>query len=89
MVNSRERFALRPRLGELRRRVLLRTGGAPHEGGVPAAEVELLRAGVPAFERLLVARSGPYVQEERPEAVAGGWNGSAPFSPRTLVTAPR
>lgn len=41
MVNSRERFALRPRLGELRRRVLLRTGGAPHEGGVPAAEVEL------------------------------------------------
>lgn len=89
MVNSRERFMLRPRLGELRCPVLLLTGGAPHEGGVPENEVELLRAGVPVFERLAVPRAGLYVQEERPEAVVGAVERLVAVTPRTLVAAPR
>lgn len=89
MVNSRERFALRPRLGELRAPVVLLMGGAPHEGGLPETEANLLRAGVPAFERLTVAGSGLYVQEERPEAVTGAVERLIAGIPRTLVAAPR
>lgn len=70
MARSRERLLVVPRLGGLRCPVLLIMGDAPHEGGIGAREVDLLRRNLGAFELQIVPGAGSYLHEERPEVVA-------------------
>ena len=51
--------------------VLLLVGGAS-KGGVPQAEVALMRSSLRSFQVDTVAGSGLFVQEEQPQAVLAG-----------------
>jgi pimeloyl-ACP methyl ester carboxylesterase len=70
MAESRERERLAPRLGEIRCPVRLVLGTAPHEGGVDAKHVDLMRERVGDFGVDSIAGAGEYLFEEQPEAVA-------------------
>lgn len=70
MGEAREPERLGPRLGELRCPVLLLLGGAPHSGGPPVAEQELMRRSIAGLSTETVPGAGHYLQEERPELVA-------------------
>ncbi len=69
MTGAEESEQLAPHLGEIRCRVRLLLGTAPHEGGVPPEDVDLLRRGLSSFTIDRVEGSGHYIHEERPEAV--------------------
>ena len=69
MASAREPWSLRPRLAAVRCPVLLLVGAVPHQGAVPAREVELLAAALPRFALDSVAGAGHFAHEERPEAV--------------------
>jgi len=70
MGEAREPELLASRLGELRCRVLLLLGEAPHTGGPPEAEQALMRRWITGFSSELVPGAGHYLQEERPDLVA-------------------
>ncbi|TPW05978.1 MAG: hypothetical protein FD129_2705, partial [bacterium] len=69
MSSSTEPQALAPNLGLIQVPVDLVLGGAPHEYGVPPAELIRLREGLPDFLSVAVPGSGHYVHEEQPAAV--------------------
>jgi pimeloyl-ACP methyl ester carboxylesterase len=70
MAEAREPERLAPRLGELRCRVVLLLGGAPHQGAPREAEQELMRRSIAGLTTESVPGAGHYLQEERPEVVA-------------------
>lgn len=69
MTTAKEPDGLVSHLGDIRCPVLLLLGTARHEGGVPSAQVELLRQGLSSFVIDSVPGSGHYVHEEQPRAV--------------------
>jgi pimeloyl-ACP methyl ester carboxylesterase len=69
MARAREPEVLASRLRELRCPVRLLLGGAPHEGGPSAAELDTLRAHVASLQVERVPGAGHYIFEEAPEAV--------------------
>ena len=69
MTGAEEPEELRPRLGEIRCPVRLLLGTAPHEGGVPPGDVDVLRRGLSSFTIDSIPGSGHYIHEEHPEAV--------------------
>lgn len=66
MAQAREPEPLGPRLRELRCPVWLLIGAAPHEGGVPGAQIDLLRRELSSFRVETVTGSCHFVFEERP-----------------------
>jgi len=70
MAGSREPEKLAPHLAEIRCPVLLLAGGAPHQGGVGAAETALLARSLRAFALDSVPAAGHFIYEEQPAAVA-------------------
>jgi len=75
MGKAREPELLVPRLGEIRCPVRLLVGTAPHQGGVPAGDLEALRAGLSSLSIERVPGSGLYIHEEQPEAVVNAVKG--------------
>ena len=71
MSAAKEPEKLKPHLAEIQVPVLLLVGGAS-KGGVPQAEVALMRSSLRSFQVDTVAGSGLFVQEEQPEAVLAG-----------------
>lgn len=69
MTTSREPERLVPHLAEIRCPVRLLLGTAPHKGGVPTGDVELLRGTLRSFGIDSVPGSGHYIYEEQPAAV--------------------
>lgn len=69
MADADESIPLAPRLDHVRFPVHLLRGGAEHEGGVPTAEVEAMRARIADFREEVVDGAGLWIQEERPAAV--------------------
>ncbi len=69
MAKSVESESLLARLGECRVPVRLIVGAVPHQSGVGADQIELLRRQLTDFALESVAGSGQYVQEEQPDAV--------------------
>jgi pimeloyl-ACP methyl ester carboxylesterase len=69
MADSREPEKLAPHLGEVRCPVRLVVGGAPHDGDVNVAEVQLLERSVHTFALDSVPGAGHFLFEEQPEAV--------------------
>jgi pimeloyl-ACP methyl ester carboxylesterase len=70
MGDPKEPELLTPRLHEIRCRVVLLLGAAPHDGAPPAAHLELLSRRLPAFNVERIPDAGYFIFEERPEAVA-------------------
>jgi hypothetical protein len=64
-----EAESLAIRLPECRVPVRLLVGAVPHQSGIGADQVELLRQRLTDFAMESVARSGQYIQEEQPGAV--------------------
>jgi len=71
MAHAREPEALAPHLGEIHAPVALLVGGAPHEAGVVPGEIDAMRQVIPSLGVEMVPGAGHYLQEERPDAVAG------------------
>jgi len=69
MADSREPEPLAPHLGEITCPVRMILGEAPHDGGPPLAELELLRRSLRSFAIDAVPGAGHFVFEEQPEAV--------------------
>lgn len=69
MAKSVEAESLRSRLAECRVPVRLLVGAVPHQSGIGADEIELLRQRLTDFTVESIARSGQYIQEEQPGAV--------------------
>jgi pimeloyl-ACP methyl ester carboxylesterase len=69
MGRSREPELLRDRLAEIQCPVRLLIGAWPHEGGISAAEVELLRKHLRHFAVESVPRAGAFLFEEAPGTV--------------------
>ncbi len=69
MAGAREPEKLAPHLGEIRCPVRLMVGGAPHDGDVGAAEVELLRHTLHSFALDSVPGAGHFLYEEQPATV--------------------
>ena len=69
MANSEEPERLALHLVEIRCPVRLLLGTAPHEGGVPPDDVELLQRALVSFAIDSVPGSGHYIYEEQPAAV--------------------
>src|SRR5881296_940408 len=69
MAHAREPERLAPHLAEILCPVRLVVGSAPHSGGIPAAEVRVLAAHLPAFTVDTVAGAGHFLYEEQPQAV--------------------
>lgn len=69
MTEAREPERLATHLEEIHCPVRLLLGTAPHEGGVPPGDVDLLRRGLSSFTIDSVEGSGHYIFEERPDAV--------------------
>jgi pimeloyl-ACP methyl ester carboxylesterase len=74
MSRAREPELLAPRLAELRCPVRLLLGGAPHEGGPTAAEIETLQRNVSSFVITRVPGAGNFLFEEAPDAVVQAVN---------------
>ena len=75
MAKAREPELLVPHLGEIRCPVRLLVGTVPHQGGVPAGDLEALRAGLSSLSIERVPGSGLYIHEEQPEAVVNAVKG--------------
>lgn len=75
MAKAREPERLAPHLGDIRCPVRLLLGTAPHEGGVPAADLDELRAGLQSLSIGTVSGSGLYIYEEQPQAVVDAVKG--------------
>jgi len=69
MAHAREPERLVPHLAEILCPVRLVVGSAPHSGGIPAAEVRVLAARLPAFTVDTVSGAGHFLYEEQPQAV--------------------
>jgi pimeloyl-ACP methyl ester carboxylesterase len=69
MAKSVEAESLAIRLPECRIPVRLLVGAVPHQSGIGADQMELLRQRLTDFGMESVARSGQYIQEEQPGAV--------------------
>jgi esterase len=69
MAEADEPERLVPRLSTVRCPVRLVIGMAPHEGGIPAEQLEALHKGLVTFAIDSVPGAGLHVSEERPEAV--------------------
>jgi pimeloyl-ACP methyl ester carboxylesterase len=69
MNDSPVRDSIGNRLHEIRTSVILLLGGAPHSGGPPSTEVELMARALPSFEADTLAGVGHFPHEESPEAV--------------------
>jgi len=69
MAHAREPERLVPHLAEILCPVHLVVGSAPHSGGIPAAEVRVLAARLPAFTVDTVWGAGHFLYEEQPQAV--------------------
>ncbi len=69
MAGAREPEKLAPHLGAIRCPVRLMVGGAPHDGDVAAAEVELLRHTLHSFALDSVPGAGHFLYEEQPATV--------------------
>jgi len=69
MAKSVEAESLAIRLPECRVPVRLLVGAVPHESGIGADQVELLRQRLTDFAIESIAGSGQYIQEEQPGAV--------------------
>ena len=69
MAEAREPERLAPHLGEIQCPVRLLIGTAPHDGGIPAGDVEKLRATLSSLSIESVPGSGLYIYEEQPQAV--------------------
>ncbi len=69
MAESREPEALGPRLAEIGCPVRLVVGLAPHPGGIPLEQLQLLRERLPRFAIDSVPGAGHYLFEEQPQAV--------------------
>lgn len=69
MAQAHERERLAPHLGEIHCPVRLLVGTAQHEGGMPAGELQELRAGLSSLSIENVPGSGLYIYEEQPQAV--------------------
>ena len=69
IANSKERERLAPRLPEIHCPVVLMVGGAPHEGDVGHAEIELLRSSIPQVAIDTVPGAGHFLYEEQPAVV--------------------
>lgn len=77
MAAAHERERLAPHLGEIHCPVRLLIGTAPHQGGVPAGDVEALRTALPSLSIESVPGSGLYIYEEQPQAVVDAVKGVA------------
>jgi len=75
MAQAHERERLAPHLGDIHCPVRLLVGTAQHEGGVPAGDLEALRAGLSSLSIERVPGSGLYIHEEQPEAVVNAVKG--------------
>lgn len=89
MADAREPERLAPHLGEIRCPVRLLLGTAPHQGGVPAGDVDELRAGLPLLAIDSISGSGHYIHEEQPEAVLSAVVASASRSSVASSRAPQ
>ncbi|MEO8452243.1 MAG: alpha/beta hydrolase [Gemmatimonadota bacterium] len=69
MAKSREPELLGPRLAEIACPVRLALGLAPHRGGIPPDQLELLVARLPRFVIDSIPGAGHYLFEEQPQAV--------------------
>jgi pimeloyl-ACP methyl ester carboxylesterase len=69
MAQAVEPEPLRPQLPRVACPVELLLGVAPHEGGVPANELQVLRASLRDLRVVAVPGAGTFIAEERPEAV--------------------
>jgi pimeloyl-ACP methyl ester carboxylesterase len=69
MADAREPEKLAPRLHEIRVPLRLLVGRAPHQGGIPSEQIELLAARVPHFTLERIPQAGHYLFEEAPGAV--------------------
>jgi pimeloyl-ACP methyl ester carboxylesterase len=69
MGEATEPEALSDHLGDIRCPVVLVKGGAPHEGGPDAAEIDMLGKRLQKFTLERAAGAGSYVFEESPDAV--------------------
>ena len=69
MAESKEPERIVPNLGAVRCPVRLVVGTAPHEGGIPERQLEVLRGGLTSFALDSVAGAGLHVYEERPQAI--------------------
>lgn len=66
---SHEPEKLQPHLAEIQCPVILITGGAPHDGDVGAAEIDLLQRSLPHFTLESIPGAGHFLHEEQPAAV--------------------
>ena len=69
MAESKEPERLRPNLGAVRCPVRLVVGTAPHDGGIPEGQLEVLQGGLASFAVDSVPGAGLHVYEERPDAI--------------------
>ena len=70
MSESKEPDLLAPRLRDIQAPVRMLIGDAPHDGGAPPEEQELLRRSIRNFTVDHVPGAGHYIFEERPDMVA-------------------
>jgi pimeloyl-ACP methyl ester carboxylesterase len=69
MAESKEPERLAPSLGAVRCPVRLVVGTAPHEGGIPDRQLEVMQQGLASFTVDSVPGAGLHVYEERPDAI--------------------
>jgi esterase len=81
MAESKEPERLVPNLGIVRIPVRLVVGMAPHDGGIPDAQLAALQRGLTSFAVDSVPGVGLHVHEERPEAVVEAIGKVRPSAP--------
>jgi pimeloyl-ACP methyl ester carboxylesterase len=69
MAESKEPERLVPNLGAVRCPVRLVVGTAPHEGGIPEGQLEVLQRGIAGLTVDSVPGAGLHVYEEQPDAI--------------------
>jgi pimeloyl-ACP methyl ester carboxylesterase len=87
MSEVREPERLGPHLHEIRCPVRLVLGTAPHQGGVEAKQVQLLRERLPDFGIDSIPGAGQYLFEEQPSAVVAIIRRMVPPVPTALGSA--